>query len=314
MSNELTKTVHVPLSEYTVAQLHAKASDLREMAITARTSADVQGLQVLSTRFDELAERREIGTCAAHRPVDSFTSPPAHEEMPLGMPSPEALQMAAEAMGKHYIMPETMDHPAIRSACMRLAYTLMAFGLVPSKAKNAVPQPVVAAAARFVGKNFLDQPRYTAHEILVVDDVTDVLVTVGAFLTTAGFAVCKAADGDEALRMIASDPRIDVLVTDFAMPGLSGADLIAQAGQVRPNLKSLVITGYPNADGLAELAPNTKILVKPFRRDTLIASVKSLLGEMPMIPAETGKLVGAEPIGGEQDREGAGMLSPSYHR
>ena len=111
----------------------------------------------------------------------------------------------------------------------------------------------------------------------MVDDVADVLVTFGAFLVNTGFAVRKVANGDTALRLIASDPRFDVLVTDFAMPGLSGADLIEQAGQIRPQLKALVITGYPNADGLAELPPHTTILAKPFRRATLLAAVSSLL-------------------------------------
>ena len=113
----------------------------------------------------------------------------------------------------------------------------------------------------------------------MVDDATDVLVTVGAFLANAGFAVQKATSGDQALELIANDPQIEVLVTDFAMPGLSGADLITQAMQVRPDLKTLVITGYPSADGLAEVAAHTKILVKPFRRAALIAEVKVLVGD-----------------------------------
>ena len=117
------------------------------------------------------------------------------------------------------------------------------------------------------------------HHVLVVDDVTDVLVTIGAFLTNAGFAVQKAGNGDEALRLIARNPQIDVLVTDFAMPGLSGVELIAQAMRLRPNLKSLVITGYPNADGLAVLPPHTTILTKPFRRSTLLAEVRFLVGD-----------------------------------
>jgi CheY-like chemotaxis protein len=115
------------------------------------------------------------------------------------------------------------------------------------------------------------------HHVLLVDDVDDVLVSVGAFLAKEGYAVQKAASGDEALRRVASDPRIEVLVTDFAMPGLNGCELIALAAQVRPNLKALMITAYPNADGLADLPSNTSVLVKPFRRSALIAGVESLL-------------------------------------
>ena len=55
------------------------------------------------------------------------------------------------------------------------------------------------------------------------------LVAVRAFLLGEGYVVVSAADGDTALRLVAGDPEIDVLITDFAMPGLSGVELIAQA-------------------------------------------------------------------------------------
>ena len=72
------------------------------------------------------------------------------------------------------------------------------------------------------------------------------------------------------------------------MPGLTGGELIALAVQMQPKLKALVITGYPNADGVAaELPSNTSVLVKPFRRNALIASVKSLL---MTVPSETVEL------------------------
>jgi len=47
----------------------------------------------------------------------------------LGMPSPGALQMAIGAMGRHYALPETMEHPAIRTECLRFAYLIQAYGL-----------------------------------------------------------------------------------------------------------------------------------------------------------------------------------------
>jgi DNA-binding NtrC family response regulator len=142
---------------------------------------------------------------------------------------------------------------------------ILAYGLVPER---SVAQSTLTAAVRLTNA--------AEHRVIVVDDVTDVLVSVGAFLVNAGFAVTKASNGDEALRVIAGDPGIDVLVTDFAMPGLNGADLIAQAAMVRPSLKALVITGYPNADGLNNLPTGTMVLTKPFRRDALVAAVKSL--------------------------------------
>ena len=59
---------------------------------------------------------------------------------------------------------------------------------------------------------------------------------------------------------------------------------------MRPNLKALVITGYPNADRFADCRRyrNTR---QAIRRDTLIAGVTSLLGEMRPLPDETAELI-----------------------
>ena len=154
-------------------------------------------------------------------------------------------------------------------ACMMVAYGITA---------DTEPLPPRWAGHRTPTASTTGTSRACSHNVIVVDDVADVLVSMGAFLKNAGFGVRKAANGDEALRAIASDASIDVLVTDFAMPGLNGADLIAQAVQIRPSLKALVITGYPNVDGLSDLPAGITVLAKPFRRDALVAAVESLVG------------------------------------
>ena len=50
-------------------------------------------------------------------------------DAPLGMPSPEALQMAIDAIRRRYVLPETMQHPEVGSECLRLAYLLQSYGL-----------------------------------------------------------------------------------------------------------------------------------------------------------------------------------------
>ena len=54
-------------------------------------------------------------------------------DAPFGMPSPEALQMATDATRRCYVLPETMQHPEVRSQCVRLAYLIQAFGLASAK-------------------------------------------------------------------------------------------------------------------------------------------------------------------------------------
>jgi CheY-like chemotaxis protein len=286
MSENATKKVHVPLSQHTVGELRAKAAELRDMAARGRIAADREALATLSRRLDALAQRRESEEREALRAAEALAmrlteteclegehltaTDVSHREM--GMPSPEALRMATDVVCRHYVLPETRHHPVVRSACVRLAYQLTAYGA----ASTTAPEVATPPARRL---HDLPASLGTTPQVLIVDDVADVLVTVGAYLVKTGFAVRKASSGDEALRLIASDNRIGILVTDFAMPGMSGTDLVAQATQIRPDLKTMVITGYPNADGLAELPSHTTLLVKPFRRDALMAAIASLLSE-----------------------------------
>jgi hypothetical protein len=49
--------------------------------------------------------------------------------IPPGMPSPEALRLATAAIRRRYVLPETMQHPRVKSECLRLAYMIQAYGL-----------------------------------------------------------------------------------------------------------------------------------------------------------------------------------------
>ena len=113
---------------------------------------------------------------------------------------------------------------------------------------------------------------------LLVDDHSDVLVTTGAFLEAAGFDVVRASNGDEALSHLTAGETFALLVTDYAMPGLNGVDLANQARERLPALKVLIITSYPNAAGLKELPRGVDLLLKPFRRATLVARLQTLFG------------------------------------
>jgi CheY-like chemotaxis protein len=113
---------------------------------------------------------------------------------------------------------------------------------------------------------------------LLVDDASDVVVTVGAFLESLGFDVVHASNGDAALRFLVDGTRLDLLVTDHAMPGMTGRDLAEQACQQNPALHVLIITGYPDAEELATLPPGVFLLAKPFRRAELSLCIHRLFG------------------------------------
>ena len=245
----------VPARHEPAGVLYARASEFRRMAATASTEVDARALGDLAVRFTALADEREFEERMARLEIESASS----------LPSPQALQIALDAARRNYAYPETTLHPEVASSIRKLAFDLMAYGLVP-------PEPVAVAAQP-------GQSSSIAPHVLVVDDSADVLVAIGAFLLSERFVVVSAPDGDTALRLIASNPLIGILVTDFVMPGLSGVDLITQALKMRPALKAVLITAYPGADGLADLPSHIKVLAKPFRRSVLINQVKNLIRE-----------------------------------
>ena len=62
-------------------------------------------------------------------------------DAPLGMPSPEALQMATDATRRCYVLSETMQHPEVRSECLRLAYLIQSYGLTTAKSRPRHVKP-----------------------------------------------------------------------------------------------------------------------------------------------------------------------------
>lgn len=128
------------------------------------------------------------------------------------------------------------------------------------------------------------QPPQHADErptILLVDDDPDVLVTTGAFLKQAGFAVLHAESGSAALDILARGPRIVAIVTDYAMPRLNGIDLVAKVKTLQPDVAAVIITGYAELGGDDLSKPGIATLCKPFQRQQLLDSLHVLLGKAP---------------------------------
>jgi signal transduction histidine kinase/CheY-like chemotaxis protein len=122
-------------------------------------------------------------------------------------------------------------------------------------------------------------PLRATGRILLVDDVSDVLVTLAAFLQGGGFQVTLAHDAEEALRIVTSPLALSAIVTDFVMPGMSGAELMLQVARVRPALPGLIVTGYPGVEGLSDLPERIHVLHKPFPRAELLEQVHTLLDQ-----------------------------------
>jgi CheY-like chemotaxis protein len=116
--------------------------------------------------------------------------------------------------------------------------------------------------------------------VLVVDDEATVRMLVSDVLGDLGYVVIEAADGVSGLKVLRSDAKIDLLVTDVGLPGgMNGRQMADAARQVRPDLKALFITGYAEnavvGNGLLE--PWMQVLTKPFAIDALAARIQELL-------------------------------------
>ena len=108
--------------------------------------------------------------------------------------------------------------------------------------------------------------------VLVVDDDPLVMLNTAAMLEDVGHTVVQASSGPEAMEAIVRVSNIDVVVTDQAMPGMTGVELADIIGAYRPDLPIVLATGY------AELPPGVETslprLPKPFNQAELVAAVR----------------------------------------
>jgi CheY-like chemotaxis protein len=93
-------------------------------------------------------------------------------------------------------------------------------------------------------------------------------------LEDLGFKVIEARSGTDALEIVKNDKAIDLLITDYSMPRMNGAQLARAVKEVRPELPILLATGY------AELPPHSALdlprIGKPYRQDQLEAEISKL--------------------------------------
>lgn len=106
--------------------------------------------------------------------------------------------------------------------------------------------------------------------ILVVDDEEAIVYVFKRYLERAGYRVTAVVDPYEALA-IGSAGRIDMLVTDFRMPGMTGAGLIARLRELHPGLPALIVTAFGAEVGAA--APDVRVLNKPLPPQDLVDAV-----------------------------------------
>ena len=118
----------------------------------------------------------------------------------------------------------------------------------------------------------------TRRVILIVEDKDDLRTTVRMAVERLGFRTYLAVNGREALDILRSDAPVDLLFTDVVLPGgISGIDIAREAIQLRPAIKVLITSGYPQdaIDGYTE--GQFPWLAKPYPMSALVERIESLL-------------------------------------
>lgn len=112
--------------------------------------------------------------------------------------------------------------------------------------------------------------------VLVVDDEALMLTMAETILMEYGYRVLTAGSGQKAMAILSrEDTKVDLMITDLVMPGMSGRELVERARPLRPETKILCMSGYvPPADQQT----GTAYLQKPFTSRELLARVKQLTG------------------------------------
>jgi CheY-like chemotaxis protein len=112
--------------------------------------------------------------------------------------------------------------------------------------------------------------------ILLIDDDNAVREVTRAMLHELGYSVLEAGSGGAALELLDREGQIDLIIVDFAMPGMNGADVAQQALARRPRLPVLFVTGFADHSALAGIS-ETQIVSKPFVDDELARKVRLAL-------------------------------------
>ncbi len=142
-----------------------------------------------------------------------------------------------------------------------------------------LPRASGAAAIETPRPRLTPAPRGAGETVLVVEDDAAVRQLVVEVLSDLGYEALQAGTGDEALPVLRSDARLDLMITDVGLPGMNGRQLADIARQHRPALQILFMTGYaPDAAARPEfLAPGMEMVTKPFTMEALAVRIRAMI-------------------------------------
>ena len=273
------------------------AKALRPSDIVARYGGEEFIISLPETPFDHAAMVAERVRAAVEHSVVATDAGAIRYTISIGLaicsratPLPEAMRIADAALyrakrgGRNRV--ELAEPSRARAAeavlVQALPVEVAAAAVVAAPAMSPVPQVAQLAQASLKANgagNGASGHAGSPGTILVVDDERDIRELIAEWLGSHGYKVLVAGCAADALRLIQSDPSIELLCTDIVMPGdLNGFDLARRAEQVRPDMKLLYMSAYSVAETVRAAQGNPPPLVsKPFRLDYLLETIESAL-------------------------------------
>jgi len=247
-------------------------SAILNLAVNARDAMDGAGTITIRTRGvsdpDRHGEYVTVAVCDTGTGMDAetlsrvfepfFTTKPTGKGSGLGLSQVYGFANSSEGWVKIESVPDNGT-----TVCLYLPKT----DEKPSRRHSAGPAAGI--------------PRSPDGEIvLVVEDDPGVLEIALQTVGDLGYGVLSAVNGREALKLIQSDTRIDLLFSDIVMPGgLNGIELSIETRRIRPDLPILLTSGYAaqNLTNRTPLPDDVEIIVKPYRRDALARKLREVL-------------------------------------
>ncbi len=113
--------------------------------------------------------------------------------------------------------------------------------------------------------------------ILVVDDEPSLIQMLDTVLSHYGYKLLQANNADQALKMLSLN-KIDLVISDVAMPGMDGHKLMDKIHQDFPGIKVQLVSGY-NTNTDENTVLHKKILYRPFSNNEMLARIRELLDE-----------------------------------
>ena len=138
-----------------------------------------------------------------------------------------------------------------------------------------------AGTAQEAPEEAVETPPASAGTVLIVEDEPEVRMLIARMLRREGYDVLEAGDGESAIQVAKGPERIDLLLTDVVMPGMSGSELTRVVKELRPDIKVIYMSGYTHdmIERHGVFAPGTAFLQKPFSARALSRAVHDVMAE-----------------------------------